>query len=97
MVKIMDGPGHDRAPGPRPSSESQACRTGLLRSALDPEMHHSVPYMLTTTVIAFLKNGCPISKPPGPCSPGGPEGADDRSQRTCGRPSGRASSTWATA
>jgi len=59
MVKIMDGQGmlepldHSLLPNLKHVDRD------YLRSALDPEMHHSVPYMLTTTVIAYLKSRVP--------------------------------------
>lgn len=59
MVKIMDGQGmleplnHSLLPNLKHVDRD------YLRSALDPEMHHSVPYMLTTTVIAYLKGRVP--------------------------------------
>jgi len=63
MVKIMNEQGmlrpldHSLLPNLRHVDRE------YLASALDPEMHHSAPYMLTTTVIAYLKSRVPDFEP----------------------------------
>ena len=56
-------------------STTRSCRTWrtstptYLKIALDPQMKHSVPYMLTNTGLAYLKSKVQgLRSPPGPCS-----------------------------